>query len=111
MRALFGTDGIRGVAGAYPLDDDTVSRIGAALVSTLKEARGGPLELVLGCDTRESSESIAGAVNGGIVSAGGSVDFAGVVTTPGVAHLVRRRKAAAGVVVSASHNPWNDNGV
>src|SRR5258706_1716911 len=111
MRALFGTDGIRGVAGAYPLDDDTVSRIGAALVSTLKEARGGPLELVLGCDTRESSESIARAVHGGVASAGGSIEFAGDITTPGVAWLVRRRRAAAGVVVSASHNPWNDNGV
>jgi phosphoglucosamine mutase len=112
VRHLFGTDGIRGVAGAYPLDDATVSKIGAALVATLRETRGdAELRFVLGCDTRESSEAIARAVAGGISAAGGTVEFAGVITTPGVAYLVTHRGAAAGVVVSASHNPWNDNGV
>jgi phosphoglucosamine mutase len=110
MRRLFGTDGIRGVAGVPPLDDDTVSRIGAALVAALVEDRKTPV-VVLGCDTRESSESIARAAAGGIRAAGGDVRFAGVVTTPGVAWLVTHLGTSAGVVVSASHNPWNDNGV
>jgi phosphoglucosamine mutase len=110
MRRLFGTDGIRGVAGIPPLDDDTVSRIGAALVAALVEEGKKPV-VVLGCDTRESSESIARAAAGGIRAAGGDVRYAGVVTTPGVAWLVTHLGTAAGVVVSASHNPWNDNGV
>src|SRR5262250_2053841 len=112
MRRLFGTDGIRGPAGVPPLDDETVSRIGAALVQTLlATGRGAPVTIVLGCDTRESSDAIARAAAGGIRAAGGEVRFAGIVTTPGVAHLVTDARAAAGLVVSASHNPWTDNGV
>ena len=108
MRALFGTDGIRGEAGVPPLDADTVSRVGAALAASLAKPRPS---IVVGCDTRESSEGIVRSLSGGLATAGGSVRFAGVVPTPAVAWLTRELEADAGVVVSASHNPWNDNGV
>jgi phosphoglucosamine mutase len=112
MRALFGTDGIRGEAGVPPLDKGTVSKIGAALVASLRDAgRTPPPTVVVGCDTRESSDWISGALAGGIAAAGGRTAFAGVIPTPGVAHLVRVLGADAGVSVSASHNPWRDNGV
>jgi phosphoglucosamine mutase len=108
MRALFGTDGIRGEAGVPPLDAATVSRVGAALATSL--GRPG-VSVVVGCDTRVSSEGIVAALSGGLVANGGSVRFAGVVPTPAVAWLTRHLSADAGVVVSASHNPWTDNGV
>ncbi len=108
MRKLFGTDGIRGKAGAPPLDAATVSRVGAALATSL--GRRGP-SVVVGCDTRESSGGIVRSLTGGLLSAGGVARFAGVVPTPAVAWLVRELGADAGVVVSASHNPWPDNGV
>lgn len=112
MRSLFGTDGIRGVAGQAPLDSATVSRIGSALVTSLRRSTGnGSPAIVLGCDTRESSTGIVAALAGGIASAGGSCRFAGVLPTPGVAYLTRELGARAGVVVSASHNPWRDNGI
>lgn len=113
MTALFGTDGIRGVAGRPPLDADTVSRIGSALVVSLLDSghRAPPIRVVVGCDTRESSPGIVESLNGGILAAGGSILFAGVVPTPAVAHLVRTLGADAGISVSASHNPWQDNGV
>jgi phosphoglucosamine mutase len=112
MRRLFGTDGIRGEAGVPPLDGATVSRIGAALVSSLRESLGATDILVaLGCDTRESSPVLSAALAGGIEAAGGRVAFAGVVPTPAVAYLTRALGAAAGVSISASHNPWRDNGV
>ena len=108
MRRLFGTDGIRGKAGEPPLDAATVSRVGAALAASL----GHPNPtVVVGCDTRESSSGIVRALSGGLAKAGGGVRFAGVVPTPAVAWLVRELGADAGVVVSASHNPWTDNGV
>ncbi|MCM3877382.1 MAG: phosphoglucosamine mutase [Thermoanaerobaculia bacterium] len=108
MRALFGTDGIRGEAGVPPLDAATVSKVGAALATSL--GRQG-VSVLVGCDTRESSGSIVAALAGGIVAQGGAVRFAGVVPTPAVAWLTRELGADAGVVVSASHNPWTDNGV
>ncbi len=113
MTALFGTDGIRGVAGRPPLDPDTVSRIGSALVTSLLDSghRTPPIRVVVGCDTRESSPGIVESLNGGILAAGGSILFAGVVPTPAVAYLVRTLGADAGISVSASHNPWQDNGV
>jgi phosphoglucosamine mutase len=108
MRKLFGTDGIRGKAGEPPLDAATVSRVGAALAASL----GHPSPtVVVGCDTRESSGGIVRALSGGLVKAGGVVRFAGVVPTPAVAWLAKELGADAGVVVSASHNPWTDNGV
>ncbi len=112
MRTLFGTDGIRGEAGSPPLDDKTVSRVGAALVAALVDAEmGPPISVVVGCDTRASSPEIVRALAGGIAAAGGRTRFAGVVPTPAVAYLVSLTDADAGVVVSASHNPWNDNGI
>ena len=108
MRKLFGTDGIRGKAGAPPLDAATVSRIGAALAASL----GHPSPIVVvGCDTRESSGNIVRALTGGLTKAGGVVRFAGVVPTPAVAWLAKEIGADAGVVVSASHNRWDDNGI
>jgi phosphoglucosamine mutase len=108
MRALFGTDGIRGEAGVPPLDAATVSKVGAALATSL--GRRG-VSVLVGCDTRESSEGIVAALTGGILAQGGSVRFAGVVPTPAVAWLTRELGADAGVSISASHNPWKDNGI
>ncbi|HQQ78688.1 MAG TPA: phosphoglucosamine mutase [Thermoanaerobaculia bacterium] len=108
MRRLFGTDGIRGKAGEPPLDAATVSRVGAALAASLGHANPA---VVVGCDTRESSGAIVWALTGGLTKAGGLVRFAGVVPTPAVAFLAKELGADAGVVVSASHNPWTDNGV
>lgn len=111
MRQLFGTDGIRGTAGEVPLDAATVSRVGAALVSCLVNEGAVRPRLVVGGDTRESTAGIAAALAGGVAAAGGQVTGAGVVPTPAIAHLTRALGADAGVVVSASHNPWRDNGV
>ncbi|HVP52927.1 MAG TPA: phosphoglucosamine mutase [Terriglobales bacterium] len=109
-RKLFGTDGIRGLAGAFPLDPDTTFAIGRALARHL--ARGARRRrVVVGQDTRESSPSIADLVAAGLTAEGVEVESAGVITTPGIAHLARCRKFDAGVVISASHNPWTDNGI
>ena len=109
-RQLFGTDGIRGVAGEFPLTMESTYLIGRALghdlVRTNRQARA-----VIGQDTRESSLWIADRVTLGLVSAGVEVHSTGVITTPGVAYLARSRNCAAGVVISASHNPWTDNGI
>jgi phosphoglucosamine mutase len=109
-RQLFGTDGIRGMAGEFPLNVESTYLIGRALghdlLRTTPRAR-----LVIGQDTRESSSWIADRVMLGLTSCGCEVHSAGVITTPGVAYLARSRKYAAGVVISASHNPWTDNGV
>ncbi|MGH9557103.1 MAG: phosphoglucosamine mutase [Terriglobales bacterium] len=110
MRKLFGTDGIRGVAGDFPLDAETVFAIGRALGHHLA-ANGTPLRVVMGQDTRESSAWIADAVSAGLASVGVAVESAGVATTPAIAYLARAKNFSAGVVVSASHNPWTDNGI
>ena len=109
-RQLFGTDGIRGVAGEFPLTQDSTYMIGRALGHDLKRS-GGSARVVIGQDTRESSAWIADRVTHGLTSSGIEVHSAGVITTPGVAYLARSRKYAAGVVISASHNPWTDNGI
>src|ERR1700682_4290998 len=109
-RQLFGTDGIRGVAGEFPLTQDSTYMIGRALGHDLKRS-GGPPRVVIGQDTRQSSAWIADRVTHGLTSSGIEVHSAGVITTPGVAYLARSRKYAAGVVISASHNPWTDNGI
>jgi phosphoglucosamine mutase len=109
-RQLFGTDGIRGVAGEFPLTVESTYLIGRALGHDL--IRSDPrASVVIGQDTRESSSWIADRVLLGLVSSGCEVHSAGVITTPGVAYLARSRKHAAGVVISASHNPWTDNGI
>jgi len=109
---LFGTDGVRGVAGEYPLDRATVWKLGCALGRVLqRSAAGGPIRVVLGRDTRESGPWIADLFATALASAGVGVGYAGVITTPGVAYLARSHGFAAGVVISASHNPYQDNGI
>jgi phosphoglucosamine mutase len=110
LRKLFGTDGIRGVAGQYPLDQATIYLIGSALAHHLGGVNG-KVRVVIGQDTRESSGWIADTLTAGLESAGAEVASAGVVTTPAIAYLARTEKFSAGVVISASHNPWQDNGI
>jgi phosphoglucosamine mutase len=110
MRKLFGTDGIRGVAGQFPLDRKTVYAIGLAVAHSLRKQQPSPHVLV-GMDTRESSSEIAAALTHGLRQGGAEATSAGVIPTPGVAYLARLRGFAAGVVISASHNPWQDNGI
>ena len=110
QRQLFGTDGIRGVAGEFPLTKQSTYLIGRALGHDL--LRNKPrAQAVIGQDTRESSRWIADRVAEGLAAVGVDVHSAGVITTPGVAYLARSRQMAAGVVISASHNPWTDNGI
>jgi phosphoglucosamine mutase len=110
MRQLFGTDGIRGIAGEYPLDERTVYAIGRALGQRLAEGSAGA-SVIVGEDTRESSALIGDVLAAGLKAAQVDVVRAGVITTPGVAYLTRTNQFSAGVVVSASHNPWQDNGI
>jgi phosphoglucosamine mutase len=108
---LFGTDGIRGVAGEYPLDERTVAIIGQSLVSNLTRELGRAPRILIGRDTRESGPQIELAFACGALASGATVRSAGVLTTPGVAYITRTRAFDAGVVVSASHNPFQDNGI
>lgn len=105
MRILFGTDGIRGKAHQYPLDPPTMFKLGIAL------ARRYPGTVLIGRDTRESGPEIAGALAAGIAQQGGKPVLIGVIPTPGVAYLCHTTDAVAGISVSASHNPYEDNGV
>jgi phosphoglucosamine mutase len=111
MGEFFGTDGIRGVAGEYPLDEKTVARIGYALARELSSAVGRAPQIIIGRDTRESGTWIERALAAGARAAGAEVISAGVITTPGVAFLTKRLNQDAGVVISASHNPYTDNGI
>jgi phosphoglucosamine mutase len=113
-KQLFGTDGIRGLPGEFPLDDATLDRVGMALgeyVSSQRRTPGAQARVLIGRDTRESGPHIAERIARGLAAAGVAPLSAGVVTTPGVAWLVSREGFDAGVVISASHNPYHDNGV
>lgn len=112
-KQLFGTDGIRGVPGEFPLDDATLFRAGRALGRYLRAGANSnsARPVLIGMDTRESGPHIAGEFAAGLAAAGMSAASAGVITTPGVACLVRQKNFSAGAVVSASHNPYQDNGV
>jgi phosphoglucosamine mutase len=119
MRVLFGTDGIRGKARQYPLDQPTMFALGEALAHRLasgamangsSNAMVGP-RILLGMDTRESGQEIARALAAGVCKGGGSATLIGVIPTPGVAYLCRTSDAAAAISISASHNPFEDNGV
>jgi phosphoglucosamine mutase len=110
MKKLFGTDGIRAVAGQPPLDAPTVYAIGLALAKTLSAKTPTP-RVLLGMDTRESSGWIAATLTAGLDAGGASVESAGVITTPAIAFLAHTHGFATGVVISASHNPWQDNGI
>lgn len=105
---LFGTDGVRGKAGVHPLDHATVRRLGAALVRALSPA---PPRLLIGRDTRESGTWIEQELAHGARACGAEVVSAGIIPTPGVAYLTRSSDFTAGVVISASHNPFEDNGI
>jgi phosphoglucosamine mutase len=108
MRKLFGTDGIRGVAGEYPLDKKTVYAVGRALGDHLP---AGPRRVVIGQDTRESSGWMADTLAAGLRASKVETASAGVVPTPTIAYLTHTHGFSAGVVISASHNPWRDNGI
>lgn len=108
---LFGTDGIRGEAGKFPLDSRTVLVIGRSLAKHLAEKTGRNSRIVTGRDTRESGSWIERDLISGARTAGAEVQSAGIITTPGVAFLARSLPADGGVVISASHNPYQDNGI
>jgi phosphoglucosamine mutase len=105
MRVLFGTDGIRGKARQYPLDAPTMFALGQALAHRRKG------RVLMGMDTRESGPEIARALSAGIRARGGTATYIGIIPTPGVAYLCRTSDAVAGISISASHNPYEDNGV
>jgi phosphoglucosamine mutase len=109
-KELFGTDGIRGEPGTPPLDDATLYRVGSALGHFLLGGEASP-RVLIGMDTRESGPHIAQQIAAGLAVYGATVTSAGILTTPGVAYLVRAKGFSAGVVISASHNPYHDNGV
>jgi phosphoglucosamine mutase len=118
-RKLFGTDGIRAVAGETPLDATTIYAVGLALGHSLRKAAAisaaraapAPIKVILGRDTRESGPWIAATLAAGLRESGVRVESAGVITTPAIAFLARTHGFQAGVVISASHNPWRDNGI
>ena len=112
-RQLFGTDGIRGVAGEYPLDRTTVYAVGLAL-GRWANGHGvdpGNAQVLIGIDTRESGPWIAGCLAAALAQEGVATHYAGLITTPGVAYLTKTGPFAAGIMVSASHNPYQDNGI
>src|ERR1700721_42593 len=110
MKRLFGTDGIRAVAGQPPLDAPTIYAIGLALAHTLAAKTLSP-RVLLGMDPPGPSDWIAATLAAGLADGGASVENAGVITTPAIAFLTYTHRFAAGVVISASHNPWQDNGI
>ncbi|GAC1423697.1 MAG: phosphoglucosamine mutase [Acidobacteriaceae bacterium] len=111
MKKLFGTDGIRGVAGQSPLDSATIYAVGIAIAHHLGATGSQQPRVLIGQDTRESSDWIAATLTAGLTTGGAIVESAGVITTPAIAFLARAHGFAAGVVISASHNPWQDNGI
>jgi phosphoglucosamine mutase len=110
MGRLFGTDGVRGKAGQYPLDIPTIRRLGAALARALRDGSRN-VRFLAGRDTRESGAWIERQLAVGIASEGGTLTSAGVIPTPAIAYLTPRMGYTAGVVISASHNPFGDNGI
>ena len=110
MKKLFGTDGMRGVAGDYPLDPPTIHALGRALIELLR-TEGLPARVLIGRDTRESGGWIEDVLARGIRAADGAAFSAGIIPTSGVSYLTRRHSFSAGIVISASHNPFRDNGI
>src|SRR5262245_22633832 len=120
MTRLFGTDGVRGKAGVHPLDHATVARLGAALVKAMRFSDGSTsnagngdreLRFIAGRDTRESGAWIEEELARGAGSAGAAITSAGVLPTPAIAYVTRAMGFDAGIVISASHNPFDDNGI
>lgn len=106
---LFGTDGLRAVAGEFPLDSATLELLGRVLCVHFREKRF-ETELIVGQDTRESGDAILASIRRGFCDAGGRIDHAGVISTPALAYLARREKMCA-LSITASHNPYRDNGI
>lgn len=111
MKKLFGTDGIRGEAGKFPLDEKTAAIIGASLAGQLTEKLGRAPRFILGRDTRESGAWLEKSFGAGAVSVGAVCESAEIITTPGIAFLTKTFDFDAGIVISASHNPFYDNGI
>ncbi len=111
MKNLFGTDGIRGVAGEFPLDKKTIFTIGQSLTKQFREKRGRNPRFITGRDTRESGSWIEESFHAGVIFQNGEAVSAAVITTPGVAYLTKQFEFDAGIVISASHNPFQDNGL
>jgi phosphoglucosamine mutase len=112
MKRLFGTDGVRGKAGVYPLDHETVARLGAALVRAMRPSTGArSLRFIIGRDTRESGDWIERELARGVHAEGAAITTAGVIPTPATAYITRALGFDAGLVISASHNPFEDNGI
>lgn len=110
MGKLFGTDGVRGVANVYPMDSETVMRLGRAAAHVLRRSAGRH-RILIGKDTRVSGYMLETALCSGIASMGVDVLLVGPLPTPGVAYMTRSMRADAGVMISASHNPYEDNGI
>ncbi|HZN55205.1 MAG TPA: phosphoglucosamine mutase [Candidatus Polarisedimenticolaceae bacterium] len=111
MKRLFGTDGIRGIAGTAPLDPPGVRSFGVALADVLAAEAGHRARVVVGRDTRESGPWLMQAIADGLAARGAETIDAGVITTPGLAYVARSVPFDAGVMISASHNPYRDNGL
>ena len=111
MKKLFGTDGMRGHAGEFPLDESTVEIVGNSLARQFAENSGRTPKFIIGRDTRESGERIETAFCHGAAAGGAVCRSAGIITTPGIAYLTKNYAFDAGIVVSASHNPYQDNGI
>ena len=111
MQRLFGTDGVRGKAGAYPLDHETVARLGAALVRAMQPNAARSLRFIIGRDTRESGDWIERELARGVHAEGATITSAGVIPTPATAYVTAAMGFDAGLVISASHNPFEDNGI
>lgn len=111
MKKLFGTDGIRAAAGKFPLDAGSIFTIGRSLARQFREKRGRDPRFVTGRDTRESGPWIEAAFHAGAHAKGAVCESAGIITTPGVAFITRNFDFDAGIVISASHNPFEDNGI
>ncbi len=111
MTHLFGTDGIRGEAGKYPLDKKTIAIIGKSLAKQMSDHLGRKPKIIIGRDTRESGGWIENAFVAGALSAGAVCETAEIITTPGIAFLTKQFQFDAGIVISASHNPFRDNGI
>src|SRR5271157_3988034 len=110
MKRLFGTDGVRGVANVYPMTSEVALKIGRAVSHVFKE-RHGRGRIVVGKDTRLSGYMLETAIASGVCSIGLDVWLVGTLPTPGVAFITRSMRADAGIVISASHNPYQDNGI
>jgi phosphoglucosamine mutase len=111
MKKLFGTDGMRGLAGEFPLDEKTIETVGRSLARQFREKLGRTPRFITGRDTRESGAWIEKAFHAGAIAEGALCESAEIITTPGVAFLTKKFDFDAGIVISASHNPFHDNGI